>query len=200
MPEEIARASMIVGVVRGPLREMRSRTFVAPLLHSALVHMGKSFHSQDAADHQSVSISVISGSLPGYRSIFQTRLKNQRVVFEPNLYVRTTNLVIVVLLTTKQQIKPIESDGERESFNLLDILALLPRQTISLQTSPGSLLGIAPHLLRDKMRGCERRSQQTSFKLIYLKTRLVEPIGTLEKESGIVSGLAFLERLSSVTR
>ncbi len=64
--------------------------------------MGKSFHSQDAADHLSVSISFTSGALPGYRSIFQTRLKNQWVAYAPKPIVRTTDLLLVVLLTAKQ--------------------------------------------------------------------------------------------------
>ena len=107
MPEEIARASILVGTVSDHLRHVRSGTLVL-LLQFALVHMGKSFHSQDAADHLWVSISVISGPLPGYRSIFQTRLKNQWVAIAPSTYVRTTDFAIVVLLTTKQQTKRIK--------------------------------------------------------------------------------------------
>lgn len=60
MPEEIARASILVGTVLDRLRHVRRGSLVL-LLPFALVHMGKSFHSQDAADHLSVSISVISG-------------------------------------------------------------------------------------------------------------------------------------------
>lgn len=123
MPEEIARASTVLGMAYRHLRHMRMGTLVL-LLRLALVHMGKSFHSQDAADHFSVFISFISGSLPGYRSIFQTRLKNQWVAIAPRPIVRTTDLSIVVLLTAKHHIKRTESRGGVVTANRLYILPL----------------------------------------------------------------------------